>query len=267
MANGATSGVSSKVFASYGADVIESARSPDGKNINDGVGSQYPENMRKLVLDSGADIGFAHDGDGDRVVVCDETGSILEGEEVMGLIAIDAKERGALPSGAIVTTLQSNLGMDESLRESGISVYRSGIGDRLVMREMLARKCGIGGENSGHFIFLEVSPCGDGLAAALSVLSVMARKKEKLSKLRGGIKMYPQLSSALKVVRKTPIDEAPTLSKAMEYSEKLLGKDGRILVRYSGTEKKIRLLVEGKDADKVENCMEILRKAVENDLQ
>ncbi len=267
MANGATSGVSSKVFASYGADVIESARSPDGKNINDGVGSQYPENMRKLVLDSGADIGFAHDGDGDRVVVCDETGSILEGEEVMGLIAIDAKERGALPSGAIVTTLQSNLGMDEALRESGISVYRSGIGDRLVMREMLARKCGIGGENSGHFIFLEVSPCGDGLAAALSVLSVMARKKEKLSKLRGGIKMYPQLSSALKVVRKTPIDEAPTLSKAMEYSEKLLGKDGRILVRYSGTEKKIRLLVEGKDADKVENCMEILRKAVENDLQ
>ncbi len=267
MANGATSGISSEVFRRYGAEVFEMARSPDGFNINDGVGSQHPENLAGFCKKVGADAGFAHDGDGDRVVVCDETGSILEGEEIMGLIALDAKSRGKLRSLAIVTTLQSNMGMDESLRENGIGVFRSGIGDRLVMREMLGRSCNIGGENSGHFIFLEVSPCGDGLAAALSVLSVMAAKGEKLSRLRGGIKMYPVESKALPVARKTPIEQSPNLSAALRECDEILGGDGRHLVRYSGTEKKIRLLVEGKDPEKVKKCMQLLCNAVDLDLK
>lgn len=162
MANGATSGVSSKVFEAYGAKVVGAASSPDGFNINGGVGSQHPENLAELCRSCGADVGFAHDGDGDRVVVCDDKFSILEGEEVLGLIARERMARGALASNAIVTTVQSNTGLDESLAADGISVYRCGIGDRLVMGEMLARGCNVGGENSGHFIFSDISPCGDG---------------------------------------------------------------------------------------------------------
>ncbi len=267
MANGATSGVSSKVFSNYGAEVFECAANPDGYNINDGVGSQFSGNLAEFCRKVGADIGFAHDGDGDRVVVCDENSSILEGEEVMALIAMDAKERGILASNAIVTTFQSNIGMDESLKSEGIDVFRCGIGDRLVMREMLSRNCLIGGENSGHFIFLDISPCGDGLAAALSVLSVMRAKGKKLSELRGGVKMYPSMSEAIRVARKTPLEETLHLSSAMERCGKILGREGRLLVRYSGTEKKIRLLVEGKDASKVGDCMKILKDAVEIDLQ
>ena len=266
MANGATSGISSKVFTKYGAEVVESGCNPDGFNINAEAGSQYPEKISRLCVESGADLGFAHDGDGDRLVMCDERGSILDGEEIMGLIASDALERGALKGGGIVTTLQSNLGLDESLAEKGIKVFRSGIGDRLVMREMLARGCNIGGENSGHFIFSEVSPCGDGLAAALSVLSVLSRKKSKLSELRGGVKMYPVESRAMAVAKKIPIEQTLNLSKAMRESEKSLDGEGRILVRYSGTEKKIRLLVEGKNPKKIADIMEILKKSVELDL-
>lgn len=267
MANGATSNISSEVFARYGAEVFKTGCEPTGLNINDGVGSQHPESIRKLCLETGADVGFAHDGDGDRVLVCDETGSILEGEEVLGLIALDALERGKLSSNAIVTTLQSNTGMDESLKAHGIDVFRSGIGDRLVMRLMLEKGCNIGGENSGHFIFTEISPCGDGLAAALALLSVIKRGGGKLSKLRGGIKMYESKSAAVKVARKTPVGETKNLSKAIAECAKILGSEGRTLVRYSGTEKKIRLLAEGKDPSKVEKCMQLLEKAVEIDLK
>ncbi len=267
MANGATSSISSKVFKMYGAEVFEIGREPTGLNINDAIGSQHPDKMAELCKASGADVGFAHDGDGDRVVVADETGSILEGEEILGLIAIDAKARGALGENALVTTLQSNMGLDESLRENGIEVFRSGIGDRLVMREMLARGATIGGENSGHFIFSEVSPCGDALAAALALLSVMSSKGGKLSKLRGGIKMYPQLAKAVAVARKTPIEETANLAPAMKKCGEILGAEGRLLIRYSGTEKKIRLLAEGKDASKIAECMRLLEKAVELDLK
>ncbi len=266
MANGATSGISSKVFADYGAEVFEIGKDPTGLNINDNIGSQHPNKMAELCAKVGANVGFAHDGDGDRVVVADETGSILEGEEIMGLIAIDAKSRGTLKNNALVTTLQSNIGLDESMKDNGITVFRSGIGDRLVMREMLANGASIGGENSGHFIFSEVSPCGDGLAAALSVLSVMSSKAAPLSKLRGGIKMYPQLSKAISVARKTPIEQTENLSKAKSQCEEILGDEGRLLIRYSGTEKKIRLLAEGKDIEKVKKCMDLLENAVKLDL-
>ncbi len=266
MANGATSSISSKVFAEYGAEVFEIGKDPTGLNINDNIGSQHPNKMAELCAKVGANVGFAHDGDGDRVVVADETGSILEGEEIMGLIAIDAKARGTLKNNALVTTLQSNIGLDESMKDNGITVFRSGIGDRLVMREMLANGASIGGENSGHFIFSEVSPCGDGLAAALSVLSVMSSKGAPLSKLRGGIKMYPQLSKAISVARKTPIEQTENLSKAMSQCDEILGDEGRLLIRYSGTEKKIRLLAEGKDIEKVKKCMDLLENAVKLDL-
>ena len=237
MANGATSGVSSEVLKSYGALVFEKSREPDGLNINENAGSQYPSEIARFCGEVGADI------------------------------AMDAKARGVLRGGAIVTTLQSNLGLDESLAREGVKVLRSGIGDRLVMKMMIDNGCNIGGENSGHFIFSEISPCGDGLAAALSVLSVMVSKSKKLSQLRGGMEMYPTLSKALKVADKIPIDQTPTLAAAIARCDAELGSEGRTLVRYSGTEKKIRLLVEGKNAQKVQECMQVLEKSVENDLQ
>ena len=267
MANGATSKISSEVFRLYGAEVFELHCSPTGLNINENAGSQYPAEIARLCGETGADVGFAHDGDGDRVVVVDETSSILEGEEVLNLIAVDAKRRGVLKGGAIVTTLQSNLGLDEALAGESIRVHRSGIGDRLVMRMMLENNCNIGGENSGHFIFSEISPCGDGLAAALSVLSVMASSGKKLSQLRKGVKMFPSISKAVKVARKTPIEETPTLAQAIKKCSDMLGSGGRLLVRYSGTEKKIRLLVEGRDSALIAECMAILEKSVQNDLQ
>lgn len=267
MANGATSGVSCEVLRRYGAEVFEAECSPTGLNINESVGSQHPENIVELCKKVGADAGFAHDGDGDRVVVVDDKFSILEGEEVLALITEDAASRGALKAGAIVTTLQSNLGLDETLLQNGIKVFRSGIGDRLVAAMMRENSCNIGGENSGHFIFSDVSPCGDGLASALSVLSVVVNRGKKLSSLRGGIKMYPQLSKAIKVERKPPIDQTQNLCKAMASAEVELGAQGRILVRYSGTEKKIRLLVEGRDEAQLGKIMKSLQEAVEIDLQ
>lgn len=267
MANGATSGISSEVLRRYGAEVFDESFAPDGFNINNGAGSQHPEKIADLCRRTGADVGFAHDGDGDRVVVVDETASVLEGEEVLGLIAVDAKARGVLQGGAIVTTLQSNIGLDESLAAENIRVLRSGIGDRLVMKMMIENGCNIGGENSGHFIFSEISPCGDGLAAALSVLSVMVSRGGKLSRLRGGVGLYPSQSKAVKVARKIPLEETPTLSRSIAECESKLGSRGRLLVRYSGTEKKIRLLVEGADAALVAECMAKLEKSVENDLQ
>ncbi len=266
-ANGATAGISGEVLRSYGAEVFEIGISPDGKNINNNIGSEHPEALAQLVKDTGAFIGLAHDGDGDRLVVCDENSNKIAGECVMGLIGIEAARQNALKGGAIVTTVQSNIGMDESLKARNIGVLRSGVGDRLVMRLMLERGCEIGGENSGHYIFMDISPCGDGLAAAVKLLSTLLALKIKVSQMSGVVSLYPSISKAIKVARKTPISETPSLASAIEKIENEMSGKGRVLVRYSGTENKIRLLVEGADASLNEKSMQELLKCVENDLQ
>lgn len=266
-ANGAMSGIALKVMRNYGAEVVCVGDAPDGLNINLKMGSQHTESISALCQKIGADAGFAFDGDGDRVVVCDENCEILEGECVMGLIAIDAKNRNVLKNNAIVTTTQSNMGMDASLKKFGINVYRSGIGDRLVMRKMLEKDCTIGGENSGHFIFSEISPCGDGLAAALAVLSALVKSGSKVSAAKCDIVLNPLLQCAIDVARKTPVEETPTLSKAIAKCEVDLGSNGRVFVRYSGTEDKIRLLVESPNASKNEESLKLLASCVENDLK
>lgn len=266
-ANGATAGISGPVLRSYGAEVFEIGVNPDGRNINDGVGSEHPERLSLMVREKGADIGLAHDGDGDRLVVCDESGNLIPGECVMGLIAIEAARMGALKGGALVTTVQSNMGMDESLKKRGIGVLRSGVGDRLVMRMMLESGCEIGGENSGHYIFMDVSPCGDGLAAAAKLLATLRELRMKVSEMGGAVSLYPSIQKAVKVARKIPVELAPSLSKAVSECAAMLGARGRLLVRYSGTENKIRLLVEGADAALNEKCMDELLKSVGNDLQ
>ncbi|MBR4596959.1 MAG: phosphoglucosamine mutase, partial [Opitutales bacterium] len=246
-ANGATAGISGEVLRGYGAEVFEIGVSPDGKNINNNIGSEHPEALSELVKKTGAFVGLAHDGDGDRLVVCDERANKIAGECVMGLVALQAKRENSLKGGGIVTTVQSNIGLDESLKQSGISVFRSGVGDRLVMRLMLEKGCEIGGENSGHYIFMDISPCGDGLAAAVKLLATIMKLKIKISEMGSVVSLYPSIQKALKVARKTPIAETAHLSKTIEkIGEKMAGK-GRVLIRYSGTENKIRLLVEGED--------------------
>lgn len=267
MANGATSGISSAVLRSYGAEVLEIGNFPDGRNINANIGSEHPEAMLELVRKSGAFVGLAHDGDGDRLVVCDENGEKIAGECVMGLIAISEKNRGLLKNDALVTTVQSNMGLDESLKKVGINVYRSGVGDRLVMQKMLEKSAVMGGENSGHYIFTDISPCGDGLAAAVKLLATVLDKRIKISEMSKIVSLYPSISKALKVARKTPIAEAKNLSKAAAECEARLAERGRILIRYSGTENKIRLLVEGESPSLVEDCMKLLIKNAEIDLQ
>lgn len=266
-ANGATAGISGKVLRAYGAEVFEIGVSPDGGNINENIGSEHTEKLCKLVSETQSFIGLAHDGDGDRLVVVDSSGVQIAGECILGAIALAAKAGGSLEGGAIVTTMQSNMGLDDSLLAKGIKVLRSGIGDRLVMRMMLENKCAIGGENSGHYIFTDVSPCGDGLAAALKLLSTLDELKISVSELGELVSLYPSLQKAVKVAVKTPIPETRNLSKSIGRAEAALAGKGRVLVRYSGTEDKIRLLVEGKDSSLIEGLMADLLKSVENDLQ
>ncbi len=266
-ANGATAGISGEVLRNYGAEVFEIGVSPDGKNINQEIGSEHTEKLRELLASKNAFIGLAHDGDGDRLVVCDEFANQIEGECILGLIGINEKLKGALQGGGVVTTIQSNTGLDESLKKEGIDVFRSGIGDRLVMQLMLEKNCNIGGENSGHYIFTEVSPCGDGLAAALKLLDTLLALKIKPSEISAKVSLYPCVSKALAVARKLPVNEAKNLSLAMAQAEEKLAGKGRILVRYSGTENKIRLLAEGENEQQVKEIMQKLVKSVEIDLQ
>jgi len=266
-ANGATVGITSEVLKQYGATLVQIGNAPDGKNINFEVGSENSGALAKLCKESGAHIGFAHDGDGDRLVVCDENGEILNGEEVLALIAEACKKAGTLEGGAIVTTVQSNMGLDKSLEREGIKTYRSGVGDRLVMQLMIEKGCNMGGENSGHYIFSDISPCGDGLAAAIKLLSILISSHKKLSELKKTVRLYPVCQAAIKVARKVPVEETPSLFAAMVKCEETLGGAGRILVRYSGTENKIRLLVEGEDKSLIDKCFDLLKIAVENDLK
>ncbi len=263
-ANGATYETSVAVLKNLGAELVVFSNEPDGKNINANVGSEHPELMAQNVVKEKAYIGIAHDGDGDRLVLADDLGNIVSGEEVLAMIALNEYGENG---GKIVTTLQSNMGLDEALKAHNIEVLRCGIGDRLVSAMMAEYNTKIGGENSGHYIFEDISPCGDGLAAVIKVLSLLLKKDTKLSEMGKIVNEFPLLSKAIKVARKTPLEKTENLSKAISLCEEELGANGRILVRYSGTENKIRLLVEGKFEHINDKCMQNLLKAVEIDLQ
>jgi phosphoglucosamine mutase len=244
-ANGATCATSPAVLCALGAELFGIGDRPDGMNINAGVGSEHPAALSKLVLSSGARFGAAHDGDGDRCVLCDERGSILDGDEVLAILATHALCRGTLAKKTLVVTVQSNLGLDRAVAQAGGRVVRTAVGDRYVAEGMRAEGASIGGESSGHILFLDLSPTGDGLNAVLRVAAVMAETGRPLSELRKVLAKFPQLSAALTVREKKPIESLPGLTRALADLERDLGESGRVLVRYSGTEPKLRLLVEG----------------------
>lgn len=266
-ANGATASTSPAVLRALGAEVIGIGAEPDGLNINAGVGSEHPEKLAEKVRTSGARLGIAHDGDGDRCIVCDETGSILDGDEVLTLLALHALSEGRLAASTLVVTVQSNLGVDAAINAAGGQVARTAVGDRYVIERMLASGATLGGESSGHIICADTSPTGDGLVAALKVIEVMLSRGRPLSELRKGLKKFPQITRNLKVRERRELAACPELVRVISELENELGKQGRVLVRFSGTEAKLRLLVEGFSDEVIGAGLERLVRAAGVDLQ
>jgi phosphoglucosamine mutase len=266
-ANGATAETSPEVFKRWNAKLHLIGDNPDGDNINSGVGSESPEKMQALVRKLGADIGIAHDGDGDRVVICDHTGHIVDGDILLGIFAIHALQVNALGNKTLVTTIHSNIGLDRAVEAAGGRVIRVDVGDRNVAEKMREVGSNFGGESSGHLIFSDFSTTGDGLLAASKLIDLMCKTNQTLAQLSSAITLFPQQTANLKVQKKIPLDELPDLQATIQKIESALGDEGRVLIRYSGTEPKIRLLIEGKDASAVSAHMNLLEKAVRGALK
>ena len=265
-ANGATCATSPEVLRRLGAEIIGVGNNPDGTNINAGVGSEHPEKLAAKVSSTGARLGIAHDGDGDRCILCDELGTVLDGDEILTMLAVDALQRGALAQNTLVVTIQSNLGVDAAVKAAGGRVFRTNVGDRYVIERMRSEGALLGGESSGHIVCADVSPTGDGLIAALRVLAVMLRTGEPLSVLRRVLRKFPQVTQALRVREKRDLSLCPSLTAAIQDLETRLGDAGRVLVRYSGTEAKLRLLVEASTDEEAAHGLAALEAAAKNDL-
>jgi len=249
--HGAAYRVAPAVFGELGARVVSLNVKPDGKNINDGCGAVHPEAMAKAVLKHRAHLGIALDGDADRVIVADERGRIVDGDAIMAVMGRDLLRRGALAKKTVVATVMSNVGLERAMREAGGRVVRTQVGDRYVVDEMRRRGFNFGGEQSGHLVFLDHVTTGDGVCAALKLLAVMLRQGKPLSELARCFEPVPQVQVNVPVREKRPLASLPALQKAIRGVEQALRGEGRVLVRYSGTENKARVLVEGPDARKI----------------
>ncbi|MDL1958475.1 MAG: phosphoglucosamine mutase [Deltaproteobacteria bacterium] len=250
-AHGATYKVAPAVFEELGADVIKLGVSPNGTNINHSCGAIYPELMQKAVGEHNADIGIALDGDGDRVIVVDEKGSVVDGDHIMAICAYDMIDTGKLNFNTVVATVMSNMGLEVALENKGGQMVRTQVGDRYVVETMRRAGYNFGGEQSGHLIFLDHITTGDGILAALQLLAVMQRKESPLSKLAGIMDSFPQVLHNVRVREKKTVDEIAGLKELQDRLKKDLKRRGRILVRPSGTEPVIRIMVEGENEEQI----------------
>jgi phosphoglucosamine mutase len=266
-ANGATCGTTPAVLRKLGAEISPLGAEPDGHNINLGVGSEYPEMLARTVLAQNAKLGIAHDGDGDRCVLCDELGSVLDGDEILTILALDALRRGNLAVNTLVVTTQSNLGVDAAITQAGGRVERTEVGDRYVLARLRATGARLGGESSGHIINLDASPTGDGLAATLGVLAIMRATGQPLSVLRTALKKFPQGTRNLRVAEKRSLSDCPALCAELDLLERTFAGRGRAMARFSGTEPKLRLLAEAHEPSAVLNALARLETAARRDLE
>ncbi len=265
-ANGAGYKVAPAVFKELGAEVITTAISPNGLNINLDCGALHPERMSRLVVASGADCGIALDGDADRVIMCDENGRIVDGDGILAICALHLNSKGNLAKNTVVGTVMTNIGLEKLLEQNGISLMRTDVGDRYVMELMRREKLNLGGEPSGHVIFLHHTTSGDGTLAALRVLSVMRQSEKKLSELASLFRPYPQTISNVRVTEKRPFAKIPAVAKLIVQAEKTLAESGRILVRYSGTENTARVMVEGREERQITGIAKAIAEEIKKEI-
>ena len=265
-ANGATYEVAPLVFKNLAKDLEIIFNMPDGKNINASCGSQYTEELRKKVLDKKADLGMAFDGDGDRIIIVDETGQVLTGDQIIYIIAKMLHDKGELKNNAVVTTVMSNKGFVKNLKELGINHFATGVGDRQVFFEMIKQESVLGGEESGHIIMPFFQPTGDGIASGMMLVSAINYFGKKLSELAREVKLFPKILVNVSVKNKPELSNVPEVTEVIEKVEKELGDNGRVLVRYSGTENLCRVMVEGDNQEKITNYANEIAQIISNNL-
>jgi phosphoglucosamine mutase len=266
-AHGAAYRVAPDVFRELGAEVHELGCRPNGKNINRDCGALHPEHVLKEVKRHKADIGIALDGDADRVIFVDEHGDVVDGDKVMALCATRMIKDGRLGKKTLVATVMSNMGLEEAMRRAGGKLVRTAVGDRYVVEEMRRKRYSFGGEQSGHLIFFDHATTGDGVVAALQVLGIMVREQKPLSELANVMERMPQVLESASFAKRRPIEEMAELSRKMNLIERKLGQRGRILVRWSGTEAKLRVMLEGPDVGTLEALAKDLIGAARHDLE
>lgn len=265
-AYGATAGLASEVVRRAGARVVAMNDVAEGSRINVDCGSTNPEPMARRVAEVGAAAGLAFDGDGDRVIACDETGKVVDGDQIMAILALDLASRRGLAKKTVVATVMSNFGLDLALREAGVKVVRAAVGDRNVLQEMLQVGAVLGGEQSGHVILLRHTTTGDGLLTGLHLLSVMARSGRKLSELAGRVVKLPQVLINVNVTKKDKLQTSEKVATAIERVREALGHTGSVVVRASGTEPVVRIMVEGRDERRIEEMARDLARVVAEEL-
>jgi phosphoglucosamine mutase len=265
-AHGATYRVAPSVFRRLGARVLTTCARPDGTNINAGCGAMHPEGLRRRLAATRADVAFAFDGDGDRLISVDHLGEIRDGDYALAIAGRHMAGRGRLKNNTVVTTVMANLGLDEALRAAGIQISKTQVGDRYVHEEMLRVGANLGGEQSGHLLFPDHSPTGDGILSALAVLAVMRETGETLASLSTCMRKFPQVLVNVPVARKPPIDSLPGVAERIRAFENELDGSGRILVRYSGTESLARVMIEGADDARIRVMADELASAIRREL-
>jgi phosphoglucosamine mutase len=265
-ANGATITVAPRLFRELGFDVTVIGGEPDGRNINLHCGSTHPEKLSALVRSQGFKLGVAFDGDGDRAILIDHTGGLVDGDAVMLMCAKHMKAQGRLRGNAVVATVMSNIGLELAMRELGIELVRAPVGDKYVMEEIIKRDLSLGGEQSGHVIFSEYLFTGDGITTALSVLRTMAETGKELATLAADLTTYPQVLVNVRVREKRELKGVPDIAAVMQRVEQRLDGQGRLLVRYSGTEPLLRIMIEGQDQGEIQTWAEEIAEAVRRTL-
>jgi phosphoglucosamine mutase len=266
-ANGAASDIAPKAFRDAGAEVVVIGNEPDGYNINLGCGSTHLSALQAAVVEHGADVGIAHDGDADRTLAVDATGAIVDGDQIMAILAVAAKARGDLSRNTLVATVMSNLGLKIAMKQAGIEMIETKVGDRYVLEVIREGGYTLGGEQSGHLIFARHATTGDGILTGLQLLAQMSSTGKSLQELASAMKVYPQVLINVPQVDKSKVDSDPELQKVVQEAKSELGETGRVLLRASGTEPLVRVMVEAQDAGTAQSWAERIARVVEKQLK